>query len=110
VPPGTTGGGYAPAALVDDVLGQATAVVAGSPVLDGRRAVELSASEAGSRFDFWVDASTHRMLRSVKYFPAAMHVPPLTFDYQWVPASAAQVGLIGRPRVPAGFTRIHVGQ
>jgi hypothetical protein len=103
------GGGYAPAALVDDVLGQASAEVVGSPVFDGARAIELSAAEAGSRFDFWVDGRTYRMLRSVKHFPAATHIPPVTFDYQWTRASAALVDRINHPQVPAGFTRIPAG-
>lgn len=106
VPRAAAGGGYGPAALLYDVLGQATAEVVGFPVLDGVPAVELSASETGARFDFWVDGTTYRMLRSVKYFPAATRVPPLTLNYQWARASAALADLVDHPHVPAGFTRI----
>ena len=110
VPKEATEGGYTPAPLMDDVLGRATAKVAGYPVLGGIHTIELSASESGSRFDFWVDGSTYRVLRSVKYFPATMPVPPVTFDYDWVQASAAMVNLINDPQVPAGFTQVQLNQ
>jgi hypothetical protein len=110
VPKEATGGGYTPAALADEILGSAAVEVVGSPVLNGVHAIELSAAESGSRFNFWVDGSTYRILRSEKYLPAALHVPPMTFDYQWVRASVALVNLIEHPQVPAGYTQIQVGQ
>jgi hypothetical protein len=43
-------------------------------------------------------------------FLAAMRFPPITSDFSWVRTSTAMVYLINHPRVPAGFTRVRVGQ
>jgi hypothetical protein len=110
VPSGSTGGGYTPAPLVEGVFGNATDKIVGYPVLDGRRTIELSASVAGSQFELWADSSTYRVIRTEKYFPATTNVPPITFDYDWIPASAAMVALINHPQVPAGFTQVQVDQ
>jgi hypothetical protein len=110
VPSGPVGGGYGPAALVSGVLGKARGKVVGHPVLDGRATIELSVSVAGSQYKLWVDSRTDRIVRALRYFPAMLHFPPMTSDFDWIRASAAMVDRINHPRVPAGFTRIQVGQ
>ena len=110
LPTGPTGGGYTLGALVAEVLDNTPGKIIGYPVVDGRPTIELSASVPGSQFQFWVDSRTYQVIRTAKYFTGGLNVPPLVSDYDWVRATAALVNLINHPQVPAGFTRVHVGQ
>jgi hypothetical protein len=110
VPAGPPGGGYTPAVLLQEILGHATATIAGHPVVDGRRTIELSVSMPGARFDIWAASRTYQVIRTVKYFLAALRIPPITSDYSWARTSTAMAYLINHPRVPAGFTRVRIGQ
>jgi hypothetical protein len=110
LPAGPAGGGYTPGALVAEVLAKTPGTIIGYPVVDGRHTIELAAAAAGSQFQFWVDSGTYQVIRTAKYLPSEMKVPPLVSDYDWVRATAALVNLVDHPQVPASFARVQVGQ
>jgi hypothetical protein len=107
VPSGPVGGDYTPAAEVKAMLGKGVKIV-GHPVVDGHHTVELSTT-GPLKIVVWADSRTYQVVRTEKYFPAALHATPITANYYWVKRSAAMANLINNPQIPAGFTKVAYG-
>jgi len=99
---------YIPASDLKAMLARGIVKVAGHPVVDGHRTVELSDSlgKAETMY-FYVDSQTFRLVRLVRVFaPGSPAQRSATSDYTWVPRTAALTSLINHPQIPSGFTQV----
>jgi hypothetical protein len=110
VPPGPVGGDYNTPAQIRQWLRQGVGHIVGHPYVDGHHTVEL-ALVLGSvkKVLIFADIHTYQVVRTIDYFPSLPHAAPIKADYTWMPRSAAMVKLINHPRIPAGFSRVPVG-
>lgn len=106
VPSGPVGGDYTPSAEVKALLANGHWKIAGHPVVDGHRTVELSFSARGLISKVWADARTYQVVRTLRQMP---HLPAITADYRWVAKTAARASLINHPQIPAGYTQVAYG-
>jgi hypothetical protein len=99
---------YIPAASLKAMLSQGHVKIAGHPVVDGQRTVELSDSlgKAETMY-FYVDSQTFRLVRLVRVLaPGSPGQRSAASDYTWVRRTPALTALINHPQVPAGFTQV----
>jgi hypothetical protein len=102
----STTSGPSPAQIRGDIASGAFRV-AGTGVLDGRRAITLTLSTAGQPKTLWVDARTFVPLQvafTVFGPPDGKTITVNTVRFQVLAATEANLALL-RPAVPAGFTR-----
>lgn len=99
---------YMPAASLKAMLAHGLVKIAGHPVVDGHRTVELSDSLGKEEaMYFYVDSQTFQLVRLVRVFaPGSRGQRSATSDYTWVPRTPAPTTLINHPQIPAGFTRV----
>jgi hypothetical protein len=102
---------YLPAALLKNMLSLGYVKIAGHPMVDGHRTVELSVGlgkdGAAETNDYYVDSQTFQLVRLVRVFaPDSAHPASETSDYTWVQRTPALTELINHPQVPAGFTKV----
>jgi hypothetical protein len=78
--------------------------------LNGRAALELSFKEAGdgnsSVNHLWVDAVTYLPLRQTDTFGPAGMITSDTLNFQYLPATAANLAKLSAGPVPPGFKRV----
>ena len=99
---------YIPATELKTMLARGNVKIAGHPVVDGHRTVELSDSlgKAETMY-FYVDSQTFQLVRLVRVFaPGSAQQASATSDYTWVPRTPALTKLINHPQIPAGFTQV----
>ena len=110
VPSGPVGGDYPGPAQVSQWLERGVGKIVGHPYVDGHHTIELSIYDGSIKV--WVvfaDVRTYQVVRMTKYFGPQSDAPPITANYQWVPRTPAMVKLVNNPVIPAGFTRVAVG-
>ena len=99
---------YMPAADLKAMLARGNVKIAGHPVVDGHRTVELSDSLGKEEtMDLYVDSQTFQLVRLVRVLaPGLPQQRSVTSDYTWVQRTPALTRLINHPQVPAGFTQV----
>ncbi len=102
---------YIPAAEAKNMLAQGNVKIAGHPVVDGHRTVELSVGLGkqgkAETMDLYVDSQTFQVVRLVRVFnPDSAQSASATSDYTWVSRTPALTRLINHPQIPAGFTQV----
>jgi hypothetical protein len=99
---------YIPAANLQTMLAKGNVKIAGHPVVNGHRTVELSDSLGKEETAyFYVDSQTFQLVRLLRVLaPGSPGQRSVTSDYTWVPRTPALTRLINHPQVPAGFTQV----
>lgn len=106
VPSGPVDSQYTPASQVKGLIGKGDWKIAGHPVIDGHRTIELSLSGPGLSDKIWADATTYQVVRTATQLEK---LSPITDDYSWVLKTTTMTDRVNHPQIPAGFTQVAYG-
>jgi hypothetical protein len=90
-------------------LKDGTMRVVGHGHVNGHQATALRAQLAIGTLKIWVDSRTFEPVREISALGVEQK-HALVFNESWVPRTSRLVSLANHPQVPAGFTRVPVGQ